>query len=386
MNLGIMSCVQDWLACCFPKKKQPKPETTIYRSDYYNAQVRANLGMPERELEMPEPETPEPVARRNTNPTQPAPNRGPSLGLPIRPHVRFTTSSTTTDTSQKETGTWWSTSTMDREELGELFNLVHETLGHVPYAICGLGALIDHGFTRRRANKISIICPQECKHNVKAWAAARGYQTVASSIGIPTHAKFSPDAKTRSRRNLRRVRIKYIDSGFDKLQLSRSSFSNAMVLSMTSLLDNVAAGYIATHKRGDQTLVETVASDIFWLLDLATKRHVKLDPQYLTTFLGEEFFTAFADKYTSARPEMARAGIDVAVVLARHRDAKALREHDEMLRVYGLRGDVVEEKHGQFEKVRDLVNKRSVYTLRDGISSAGALSEAPPKPPPKDWI
>jgi len=265
---------------------------------------------------------------------------------------------------------------MDRKELSELFNRLHETLEHVPYAICGLGALIDHGFTRRRANKISIICPQECKNNIKAWAAARGYETFVDSIGIPTHHHQQQQALSRDggkgrslaegAERLRKVRIKFIDSGFERLEIKRSSISNAVVLSMTSQLDNVAAGYLYHRRRGDERACKIIVSDVFWCLErVASSPRERLDPDFLPTFLGEEFFADFTAMNPTARVEMERAGIDVDAVLAKHHDAAALREHNEMLKQYGLEGDVVAPNPGAFEGVRDLTNSKSVYTLKD---------------------
>jgi hypothetical protein len=259
---------------------------------------------------------------------------------------------------------------MNREELTELFNLIHETLEHVPYAICGLGALIDHGFTRRRANKISILCPQECKNNVKAWAATRGYEVFIDSVGLPMRDGL-----------LRRVRIKFLDAGFEKLQRVRSSFSDAYVLSMASQLDNVAAGFLENRRRGDERALKTIANDVFWCLDHIASRRERIDPVFLPTFLGEDFFADFTARYPEARPEMARAGIDVSSVLVNHREASSLREHNEMLWQYGLRGDVVTQQPGQFENMRDLANSKSVYTLRERDSRTESVL-LPPMPMP----
>ncbi|KAI1827212.1 hypothetical protein F4861DRAFT_437671 [Xylaria intraflava] len=252
---------------------------------------------------------------------------------------------------------------MSRAELTDIFNLLHEALSHVPYAICGLTALIDHGFTRRQANRVSILCPQESKNNIKAWAAARGYPTTADSLGLPSHDG-----------SLRRVRIKYIDTGFERLQRVRSRLSNATVLSPMSQLDNVAAGYLENRRRGDTRAVETVSKDLFWCLGYITTHRVRPNPRLLPTFLGEEFFADFTASYPEARPAIALAGIDVAAVLAHHNTAAILREHDEMLRSYGMAGDVLPSYPGQFERMGGLMHSQSIYTLRE---AAGTVSPAP---------
>ncbi|KAJ8107016.1 hypothetical protein ONZ43_g6869 [Nemania bipapillata] len=264
---------------------------------------------------------------------------------------------------------------MTQEELKELFNLVHETLGHVPYAICGLGALIDHGLARRQATRISIICPRESKDIVKAWASTRGHETNADSIAL-------------SLRNgsLRRVRIKYLDHGFEGLQRVPSSFSNAIVLSVSSQLDNVAAGFLVNRARGDESALRTIAKDIFYCLDFIASRRIRVDPRFMPTFLGEDFFADFTGRYLEARPEMARAGIDVSTVLKKHRTASTLREHNEMLGQYGMRGDVVPQQPGQFEQIRDLNNSLSVYTLGDRFSNEDSVAIPPEQAPKPDQV
>ncbi|KAI1186342.1 hypothetical protein F5B17DRAFT_454550 [Nemania serpens] len=324
------------LGNCFPWQPS-QPDSPVRRADHYNARLRANLGVPEQGPEH--------------HPYEPQPAIG--LGITTAPDqprlkkVRFQT------TEPKN----WATSNMNREELKELFNLIHETLEHIPYAICGLGALIDHGFPDRKASKISIVCPQECSHNVRAWMATRGYAMDPSSnaVGLPMR-----DGAT-----VRRVRIKYLERGFEKLERVRSSFSNATVLSVASQLDQVAAGYLDNRRRGDEHALRIVASDVFVFLNIIAARHRKVDPKLLPTFLGEDFFADFTARHVEARPEMARAGIDVAAVLKKHNAAAALREHDKMLLQYGMRGDVPAREKGQFEGIRDLKDRKSVYTLRE---------------------
>lgn len=354
----MVSKILDFIRDCFgscsaPKRTRPKSPTR--RADYYNAQVRTNLGMADRHLEFPTRSVSGPSGNRPhalSNQSTAQPRQQSSLRVKS-PRGRLST------TTASSSGAQWALNPMGLEELKELFNLVHETLAHVPYAICGLGALIDHGFTHRRAKQISIICPKECKHNVKAWCAAQGYQTYVESVGIPLRDG-----------SLRRVRIKYINSGFERLERVRSSFSNATVLSMASQLDNIAAGYLETRRRGDQGALETIAKDVFWCLDRIASSRERIDPTFLPTFLGEDFFQDFTAKHRDARPEMARAGIDVSAVLARHRAAANLREHDEMLQRYGMQGDVISRQPGQFESMRDLAHSKSVYTLHERDSRA----------------
>ncbi|OTA68452.1 hypothetical protein K449DRAFT_308691, partial [Hypoxylon sp. EC38] len=197
----------------------------------------------------------------------------------------------------------------------ELFETIHNTLAHVPYVICGLAALVDHGFTARRVSRVSLLCPAYAKDNVRAWLAARGYDTFADSVGIPI-----VDGAV-----VARVRIKYTDEGFDGLERVRSSVSPAWVLGLASQIDHAAAGYVDHWRKlqklrdeGDgedqrkiESAMQTIARDIFWCLDKAARTKHWLDPSLLRTLLGEEFWAPFTERHEDARTEMARAGIDV---------------------------------------------------------------------------
>ncbi|KAI1355316.1 hypothetical protein F5Y01DRAFT_173354 [Xylaria sp. FL0043] len=344
--------------CCFPTKRS-RPGSPIRRASHYNTRLREKLG-----LEAAVHNTPyttkgqEPRYGHSTSPRQPSP----------RPRIMAEARGSGSSSYSNES---WATSDMNRRELKELFNLVHQTLEHVPYAICGLAALIDHGFTARKVSRISIICRQESRKNVKLWAKANGYETYTDSIGIPLRDG-----------SIRRVRIKYLEFGFETLQRVHSSFSDATVLSLTSQLDNVAAGYLDHRRRGgNEKTLDTIAADVFFCLDQLASRREHVEARFLPTFLGESFFTTFTSKYVDARPKMAMAGIDVARVLAKHRAASALREHDEMLRGYGMRGDVTPPEPGQFELMKNLSHRKSVYTIRD---QAAHDSDVPPMPPLPD--
>ncbi|KAI1497630.1 hypothetical protein F5X99DRAFT_432808 [Biscogniauxia marginata] len=368
--MGLFDCVKACLGC-FPRKRQSKSSSPVHNAARFNAQLRSNLGLAERPLhlparveseqnEMPLHDLPSPVSFSGmTNPTTRAQSQ-----LRVRP-------------SQQQPD--WTTSSLTHSELAELFNVLHRTLEHVPYAICGLGALIDHGFTARKASRISIICPAYSKDNVKAWAAARGYPTYADSVGLPMRDG-----------SLRRVRIKYLHEGFERLERARSAIGDATVLSLASQLDSVAAAWLDNRRRGDERALATIAADVSWCLDRAARTRARLDPDSLPTLLGEDFFAPFTERHVGTRPDMARAGIDVSAVLARHRNAAALREHDEMLRAYGFAGDdddaaatVTTRQPGLFEGLRSLGHSRSVYTLRDRDSRVLEESAAPaPAPMP----
>ncbi|KAI1103657.1 hypothetical protein F4804DRAFT_352799 [Jackrogersella minutella] len=284
----------------------------------------------------------------------------------------------------------WSRTYLSPDQLQELFAEIHATLAHVPYAVCGLSALVDRGFAARRAAGASLLCPAYAKDNVRGWLAARGHATYADSVGIPVGGA------------VRRVRIKYLDGGFERLERVRSPATGAWTLGLASQIDHAAAGFVDRARRlqalgpghahagargREESALRTIARDIFWCLGEAARTRYPLRPHLLPTLLGEEFWAPFTARNARARPEMARAGIDVAGVLASHRDQAVVREHEAMLREFGVDTGAVRGPPGPFDGIRTLANSRSVYTLRQGRESGvpldgGSLFSATPVPSP----
>ncbi|KAI1082065.1 hypothetical protein F5B20DRAFT_588165 [Whalleya microplaca] len=375
------------LMCCFPQKESSKPSSPQYRSDRYNAHVRSNLNLP---TQRPKPQQPQPLLLASSSTQQqqqqvkdtdkPGPPGTPSAAAPprLKPSKRLPAPVAVASDPR----TRWASTYLTSPQLGELFDALHATLKHIPYAICGLSALVDHGLRARRAATVSILCPAHCKDNVKSWARARGFDTWADSVGVPIGGESGGGGE------IRRVRIKYVDQGFERLERVRAvsgaqgerAEGNAWVLGLSSELDHVAAAWLDVRKRATTTTttnssstsdtdaktskaMKSIAHDIFWVLGRAIETRHALDAHFLPTFLGEEFWTAFGEANPETRTEAARAGVDVAAVLARHRADASLREHDAMLEAYGLRGDPVTTQPGPLEDMRCLAEKKSMYTL-----------------------
>ncbi|XXH06030.1 hypothetical protein Hte_012475 [Hypoxylon texense] len=358
---------------CLPKSKQPP---LVNPRGRYNAQVRSHLLPPPRPLFLstraeydPEVATPEPVQTRLSRNSRDADGSGRQASTPTKVSGpgRFPTTASVNvandgSIQSRDARGHWATSPLSIKELIELFTTIHQTLAHVPYAICGLGALVDHGFAKRRVTQLSLLCPSYAKDNVRAWLASRGFDTFGDSVGVPVGQGRDADG----RRRTRRVRIKYLDEGFDRLQRVRSSLTEAWILGLASQLDHAAAGYVDHYRRllqqqqqqqqqhleaggrsseetqagldATERALRTIARDVFFCLDKAARTRQRLDPGLLPSLLSEAFWAPFTARHAEARPEMARAGIDVAGVLARHRDERAILEHEEMLRRFGGAG------------------------------------------------
>ncbi|KAK8058136.1 hypothetical protein PG994_008584 [Apiospora phragmitis] len=283
-------------------------------------------------------------------------------------------------------------------------NEVHRTMSHIPYVVAGVGALIDHGFQGRTANKVTIIVPEESRDVVRAWVAASGTHDVGAgsdSVAI----RMPKDG------SLRRVRVRWVGgAAFANLHIVRSSSSDARVLGLASQIDQIATAWLQYRERlaapglttqrereRSERELKTMVGDIFWCLRRTADMRTSLNPDHLRLFLSEKVWSPFTAAHDDARFEVMRAGIDVAAVLAGHRQRGEVRAHEELLRQYGVSdeegmmgGGIVEEQPGPFEGMRGLGREKvkdngllSVYTVAcsDAGASSVALSSVAPLPP-----
>jgi hypothetical protein len=337
----------------------------------HNARLRANLNLPPAQSPIADDATSTP--RSTTQPCRL--DDGPDDSKPPLPRA----------TGPLE----WDKSALRVGEMAELFASIHSKMGHVKYAISGLAAMIDHGYSARAAGSVSIICPSESKDVIKGWAFVSGCRLVkesADSILMTMH-----DGR------LRRVRVKYLDGGFEQLEFCRSVLCpEARLLGLSSQLEQIAQAYLALggSPNPEQKETKVIVGDVFWVLRKVANERKKLEAQYLTAFLSERFWSPFTSRYEDARFECSQAGIDVSSVLRRHREDKEIGEHEELLRQYGVprmtRDSLspFQQQHGTFEAMRSpgsLGDRVSTYTscssanqLRPGSTVTRSTSTRPP--------
>ncbi|KAI1454714.1 hypothetical protein F4805DRAFT_438691 [Annulohypoxylon moriforme] len=374
------------VACllCFPKKRHDAPTyrefSTVPYNDTRSAQGPYMMNtMPSRELRSFD------RPRRFqylSNPSQNTLGRPTTASSATTAHQRFPVNSGNVYGAEaSDPRERWSKSLLTPSQFAELLDNIHATLSHVPYAICGLAALNDYGYTTRRLNSVSLLCPAYAKDNVRGWLKTKGYETYGDFFGIPIGDRgYGGEGAT-----VYRVRIKWIsDDGFAWLEKVKSNVSDAWVLGLEAQIDYCAMGFVEQFRKVEEmkkvpgkekstevtvgeSRLRMAAKDIFWCLDKAARTRHKINEKYLPTLLGEEFWGPFTKRYSDARPEMARAGIDVAAVLARHRDRQEVRDHQAMLRQFGLGEEVVVNRQPTpFEGMRTLANSKSMYSLRQG--------------------
>jgi hypothetical protein len=382
-----MDSIKACLSQCFGSKGKTTPGTTE-NAKYVN-KLRKKLNKPE-----PQPRH-RPIELVNT----PAAAFGPSTRvpppppLPVKPTVGIKAADPT--------------DALSREDLRHLFDEINRTLDGVPYAICGLTCLLDHGFTGRTAKTATVIVPSESKDVIRSWAVAHGGR-------LPEHKRDQFQVRLPHDGSVRSVRVKYLDNGFGRLSRVQSAVSDAIILSFSSQLDQVASGWVRECRGGRPPLqqlrdpqkarhVQTIIADLFWCLQHAVEHGIRLDAAFLPTFLSAGFWGTFGAFLGEKRTQDAmrlvvRAGIPLDDYLKAHEDVRRrrseVRQHNELLRAYGMTGaDVVVEQPGPFVGMRSPGRNEipSVYTLKskdsnaemDGGGGAGAAAgKGPLKAPP----
>ncbi|KAI1384201.1 uncharacterized protein F4822DRAFT_440324 [Hypoxylon trugodes] len=439
-NAGLCKFIKSFGTKCFPRKKNPSFLGISYDDVQSQEQPQTNLpsNRPQHSVQIERDSfdlvteqaqrtsIPKPVNReRNPKPSLiPVPSRPsrpstkrkmdddkrhthhPRLpaAINLTPSSRSTRQGSTVSndgsavSSSIDPRDLWTTSPFRESQLVGLFHVIQNTLSHVPYVICGLAALYDHGYRSRRVTSVSILCPAYAKDNVRGWLAARGYASYADSVSIPIVVDGG--------KLLCRVRIKYVDEGFDILEVEKGRLGPVNVLSLASQIDNAAAGYVDIWRRlrdrilhqmerkdreaarvaADEEALGSIARDVFWCLTEAVRRREQLQAKYMPSLLSEDFWIAFTAHYPNAKFEMERAGIDVKGISKKHETAISIREHNDMLRAFGHEipheesGEGVVNKQGPLENMRNLMNTRSVYSLNSPtlVAAPGEPSSRPP--------
>ena len=420
-------------AACFPclpclpqggARKQQQAINGSHRAGYYNTQLRSNLGMPERPLRLPvmvaddEPQSPAATnqgsdaslpQQQQLQPPRPTPNSSattfssvPSSRTASKPRGRFPT------VLSGDSGKSCSDVPMETAQLTELFDKLAK-IDFIPYAICGRGALVDHGLSARKTKQVSIVMPSYSKDVLAGWARSSGWvSTSATAQGKASIFVGIPLADG----TVRQLRIKYLDDEqFEQLERVRSRLSSkAWVLSLTSQLDHLAAAWIDYHKKAEEKRAKAeaeggsrgsvstttttsskydrppreIARDILWTLDRMARTRVEgtsgAEPRLLQTLSSEDFFVPFTERHPEALVAMARAGVDVAAVMAGLRHRSQVREHNAILAEYGAEPLDRFSVALPFAGIRDLNHSKSVYTLATNASATELGPNTPTYP------
>ncbi|KAK6070132.1 hypothetical protein SCUP515_08616 [Seiridium cupressi] len=347
MNLDTLDAVKTCLAPCFGPRAEKAPETSSYDEKHAN-KVRERLRK-------------RTIASGGTAPT---------------PRTAFEQSAPFS-ASQPERPQGF-TVPLTLVELGELFDTLDETLSGpgIPYAVCGLAALISHGVTDRGANTVSILVPADSRMVIRPWALTSGNTVMQNG----STGGFEIQTKSGIKRG---IKIRWVDGAcFEKLFTVKSQIGTrgAMLLGLASCLDQVATAFMRLCKNGQPPAaskeVDTIMQDIYGILGCVIERSMVLEKPYLDLFLSPSFWRPFesylGDRMQEIMVLCTKAKLPIAEVLEIAKRHSDIRQHDRLLGQYGMPPMlVVEEQPGAFQKMRTLGRVQpSMYTLKSKDSNS----------------
>lgn len=151
---------------------------------------------------------------------------------------------------------------MNAAEVDEVISYIGRTFHHVPYAICGLSAMVHHGFRERRPTSVSVVCPEYASAPIDAWASSSGMIRVAGA------APGSHYGVTLTDGSVRRVRFEFMRRGFEALEHGQAGpgAGRARVLSLPALAERIAASYVRELVTAPPAKQEVFALDMAWCL------------------------------------------------------------------------------------------------------------------------
>jgi hypothetical protein len=247
------------------------------------------------------------------------------------------------------------------KELGEIFDKIEETLSSpgIPYAICGLAAILAYGSTGRNAYSVSVLVPGDVKDVVLPWALTGG--NAVSRISPNGFVLRMNDGIQRN------VKVRWIDrAAFEKMGIAKSTMGRrgAQMLTLASCIEQVANAFVEALKRGkasaDKDHVETIVQDIRGMLRTAAGRRELLDAAHLELFLSAQFWGAFRT-YTGKGAKKIfklcrKARLPVSEALDTASRQSEIRQHNALLGRYGAEPmpAVVEQQPSAFQGMRTL--------------------------------
>ncbi|KAI9899097.1 hypothetical protein N3K66_005558 [Trichothecium roseum] len=150
---------------------------------------------------------------------------------------------------------------MNAAEVDEVISYIGRTFHHVPYAICGLSAMVHHGFRERRPTNVSVVCPEYASAPIDAWASSSGMTRLT---GVPGshYGVILTDG------SVRRVRFKFMRRGFEALEYGQAGpgAGHARVLSLPALAERIASSYVRELVTASPAKQEVFALDMAWCL------------------------------------------------------------------------------------------------------------------------
>ncbi|CAI6081397.1 unnamed protein product [Clonostachys chloroleuca] len=241
---------------------------------------------------------------------------------------------------------------MDAETISHVTQSFHQIFSHIPYAVYGLSALAQHGYTRRLPRTVHVLCPEHTRQTILHWAAIKqltrlspvqdgrdhwgeddnGYSVYSTEFHGGGNieeddlvlAVAIPDG------SLRRVRIVFEDQNeFSRLpkepaptptQLTTipcpPAATSSQVLSLPAIVTRVVLAYHKSFTEGASINTQEVMADgLVWVLyriiNSTPNNKAKFDGTWKTNLSSGLFLVPFTESFPRAKPLLEQAGIEI---------------------------------------------------------------------------
>lgn len=187
----------------------------------------------------------------------------------------------------------------------EMIALVGKAFPHIPYAVAGKAAMVHYGFNQRLPKKVTVVCPSVSHNAMRCWAIAQGMHRV----------KDDPDAfgVRTSDRKIRMVKIKFMDTGFEDLEVVRGGESQTRVVGLPSIADQIARGYVDELATASISKQKTYAEDMRWVLKKMIRRGQRLSYQTANMIMHRDFWLPFTLSFPDTVALFANLGLGAPV-------------------------------------------------------------------------
>lgn len=186
--------------------------------------------------------------------------------------------------------------------------LIDRLFPHIPYAVNGLAAMLLHGFRARLPTQVTIVCPSHTELTVETWAVTQGMQRIPGQRNV--YAIATVDGILRS------VKIKFVDEGYEDYGIIRCRTTEARVLNLRTIADEIARGYIQNlekDSKGSKKKQKVFYGDMNWVLHMLIRfpsYDTALTNRHCTHIYSQNFWLPFTMSYPNTIRLFETAGVD----------------------------------------------------------------------------
>ncbi len=194
---------------------------------------------------------------------------------------------------------------LDRNTVCSVINGLGDAFYHIPFAVCGVAAMVYYGYDKFTLNRISILCPAESAEVILCWARSRDMPLFAKD---PTMFGYRmADGRVCF------VRVRTQDSAsFGELGFVHLGPFKTPVLTLPCLVNQFAKDYIGKLEEIAPEMQRRYAKDIMWMLD--EMAHLdepcqSFTPKHVCWVLSRGFWLPFTLSFPEAIDLFSAAGL-----------------------------------------------------------------------------